>query len=122
MLLIKVDCFSLHQAIHHKIFLRDEIDETIFFNTFKILESKVKRQIRINLNESIWFYCGCVINHLHSGTGIDEIRTELSKILNEEMVMIGVMELMRKIEIEIKIVTDQVICYNIKLLEPIRQV
>lgn len=122
MLLIRVECFSLHQTIHHNIFLRDEIDETIFFNTFKILETKIKRHLRINLNESIWFYCGCLINQLHSGTAIDEIRTNLSKLLNEEMVMIGVVELMKKIEIEIKIVTDQVNSYNITLVKPVRTI
>jgi urease gamma subunit len=120
MLLIRVQCFSPHQTIHHNIFLRDEIDETIFFNTFKIVETKIKRQLRINLNESIWFYCGCVLNQLHLSTSIDEIRTNLSKILSEEMVMIGVVELMKKIEIEIKIVTDHVISHNIRLVRPIR--
>jgi urease gamma subunit len=120
MLLIKVQCFSSHQTIHHNIFLRDDMDETIFFNTFKIIETKIKRQLRINLNESIWFYCGCVLNQLHLGTAIDEIRTNLSKILSEEMVMIGVVELMNKIEIEIKIVTDHVISHNIRLVRPIR--
>ena len=120
MLLIKVHCFSLHQTIHHNIFLRDDIDETIFFNTFKIIETKIKRQLRINLNESMWFYCGYVLNQLHVGTAMDEIRTNLSKILNEEMVMIGVVELMKKIEIEIKIVTDHIISHNIILVKPIR--
>jgi len=119
MLLIRVQCFSPHQTIHHNIFLRDEIDETIFFNTFKIVETKIKRQLRINLNESMWFYCGCVLNQLHSGTAVNEIRTNLSKILSEEMVMIGVMELMKKIEIEIKIVSDHIISHHIKLVKPI---
>ena len=119
MLLIRVRCFSSDQTIHHNIFLRDEIDETIFFNTLRIVETKIKRQLRINLNESIWFFCGCVLNQLHLGTAIDEIRTNLSKILSEEMVMIGVVELMKKIEIEIKIVTDHVISHNIILIKPI---
>ncbi len=119
MLLIRVQCFSSYQTIHHNIFLRDELDETIFFNTFKIVETKIKRQLRINLNESMWFYCGCVLNQLHLGTDIDEIRTNLSKILSEEMVMIGVVELMKKIEIDIKIVTDHVISHNIRLVKPI---
>ena len=120
--LIRVQCFSSHQTIHHNIFLRDEIDETIFFNTFKIIETKIKRQLRINLNESMWFYCGCVLNQLHLGTAIDEIGTNLSKILSEEMVMIGVAELMKKIEIEIKIVKDHIISHNIRLrlVKPIR--
>ena len=119
MLLIRVQCFSSHQTIHHNIFLRDEIDETIFFNTFKIVETKIKRQLRINLNESMWFYCGCVLNQLHLGVTIDQIRTNLSKILSEEMVMIGVVELMKKIEIEVKIVTDHIISHHIRLVKPI---
>lgn len=119
MLLIRVQCFSPHQTIHHNIFLRDEIDETIFFNTFKIVETKIKRQLRINLNESMWFYCGCVLNQLHLGVTIDEIRTNLSKILSEEMVMIGVVELVKKIEIEVKIVTDHIISHHILLVKPI---
>ena len=70
----------------------------------------------------MWFYCGCVLNQLHLGTAIDEIRTNLSKILSEEMVMIGVAELMKKIEIEIKIVKDHIISHNIRLrlVKPIR--
>ena len=119
MLLFRVQCFSSHQTIHHNILLRDEIDETIFFNTFKIIETKIKRQLRINLNESMWFFCGCVLNQLNLGTAIGDIRTNLSKILSEEMVMIGVVELMKKIEIEIKIVTDIVNSHNIRLVKPI---
>ena len=119
MLLIKVHCFSLHQTIHHNIFLRDDIDETIFFNTFRIIEAKIKRQLRINLNESMWFYCGCILNQLFLGTDIDEIRTNLSRILSEEMVMIGVVEFMKKIEIEIRIGTDHVISHHIRLIKPI---
>ena len=119
MLLIRVRCFSSHQVIHQNFFLRDEIDETIFFNTFKVVEAKIKRQLRINLNESIWFYCGCILNQLCLSTDKDEIRTNLSKILSEEMVMIGVGELMKKIEIEIRIGTDHVICHHIKLVKPI---
>ncbi len=119
MLLFRIQCYSPHQTIHHNIFLRDEIDETIFFNTFKIIETKIIRQLRINLNESMWFYCGCVLNQLRLGTTVDEIRTNLSKILSEEMVMIGVVELMKKIEIEIKIVTDHIISHHIRLVKPI---
>ncbi len=120
--LIRVQCFSSHQPIHHNIFLRDEIDETIFFNTFKIIETKIKRQLRINLNESMWFYCGCVLNQLHLGTAINEIRINLSKMLSDKMAMIGVVESMKKIEIEIKIVKDRIISHNIKLrlVRPIR--
>ncbi len=99
--------------------MRAEIDETIFFNTLRIVGTKIKRQLRINLNESISFFCGCVLNQLHLGTAIDEIRTNLYRILSEEMVMIGVVELMKKIEIEIKIVTDHVIFHNTILIKPI---
>jgi urease gamma subunit len=119
MLLIRVQCFSSHSTIHHNIFLRDEIDETIFFNTFRIVQTKIKSQVRININESLWFYCGSVLNQLHLGIDVDEIRTNLSKILSEEMVMIGVVELMKKIEIDIRITTDHVISHNILLVKPI---
>jgi len=56
------------------------------------------------------------------GTAINEIRINLSKMLSDEMVMIGVVELMKKIEIEIKIVKDHIISHNIKLrlVRPIR--
>lgn len=70
----------------------------------------------------MWFYCRCVLNQLHLGTAINEIKINLSKILSDEVVMIGVMELMKKIEIEIKIVKDHIISHNIKLrlVRPIR--
>lgn len=118
MLLIRVRCFSSHQVIHQNIFLIDAIDETIFFNTFKVVETKIKRRLRINLNESMWFYCGCILNQLFLGTDTDEIRTKLSRILSEEMVMI-VVEFMKKIEIEIRIGTDHVISHHIRLIKPI---
>ena len=119
MLLIRVQCFSSHSTIHHNIFLRDEIDETIFFNTFRTVQTKIKSQVRININESLWFYCGSVLNQLHLGIDVDEIRTNLSRILSEEMVMIGVVEFMKKIEIEIRIGTDHVISHHIRLIKPI---
>ncbi|HYF98860.1 MAG TPA: hypothetical protein VD815_02085 [Candidatus Saccharimonadales bacterium] len=117
MLQIKIRYHSLQSVLNQNFFLADEIDEIIFLNTFKTIERKVRNRVRINLNEVIWFYCGYIISRLASGFENLEIQNNLSTLIREDMVMIGVSEFMKKIEIGIQ--RDDSKSYNFILENPL---
>jgi len=102
MLLFKIQYYSFETVTTQDLFFIDDIDQIIFFNTFKMIERKILNGIKINLNETIWFYCGYIARELTSGKKDSEIQTDLSKLITNQMVMIGVAEIIQKLEIRLQ--------------------
>ena len=117
MLQVKIRYHSLQSILNQNFFLADEIDEIIFLNTYKTIERKVRNRVRINLNESIWYYCGYIISGLSSGHEYLEIQDSLSNLIRKDMVMIGVSEFMKKVEIGI--IRDNSKSYNFIIENPL---
>ncbi len=103
MIIAKAFCQKVYPPYEKKYFLRDEIDEIIFFNTYKKIVSKKERNFQINLDESLWLYCGYLINEIRSGISLDIIRKEISKVLSVNQTMIGVDEFLKNVRFEIYI-------------------
>jgi urease gamma subunit len=82
-------------------FFADDIDETIFYNTFEKIKSKVDSGLKINLDESIWLYCGYIIREIRRDNNLNKIKDKLSKLLSPDKVMIGVTDIMKKNTFEI---------------------
>jgi urease gamma subunit len=116
MLQVNIRHHALESVFYKNFFLADEIDEIIFLNTFRIIERKVQIGVRINLNEVIWYYCGYIISRLSSGQENLEIQNNLSNLIRKEMVMIGVPEFMKKLEIHIQVGDSK--SYNFTLQTP----
>lgn len=117
MLHFRIQYHSFESIFYQNFFLVDEIDETIFLNTFRIIERKVRNSVRINLNEVIWLYCGHIINELSNGQENAGIENNISRLVRKEGVMIGVSELMKKIEIILQ--KDDSKSYNFKIENPL---
>ena len=59
--------------------------------------------MKINLNESIMFYCAYIVEQVRERRRIKIIEKNAQKILNADKVMIGVPESLRKITFEVSI-------------------
>jgi urease gamma subunit len=112
MILIKAQCTGIKPSIIKTYFLQDDIDEVIFFNTFNKINTKLERKIPINLDESVWFYCGYLINQIRNGISIDQIKKDIIYTLSADKLMIGVKEFLTEIYFEIMIGT----CFKTKLM------
>lgn len=107
MIRIKVSCIGIMPPTQKYFFLTDVIDEIIFYNTYEKIKSKVNRGLRINLDESIWLYCGFIIKEIRQGNNLHQIKEKISKLLSYDSVMIGVTEIMKKNTFQITIEKKQ---------------
>ena len=103
MILIKAQSIGINPPIIKTYFLQDNIDEIIFFNTLNKINTKLKRNLPINLDEAIWLYSGYLIEQIKKDISLDKIQNEIIHILNAHQVMIGVKEFLKVINFEITI-------------------
>jgi urease gamma subunit len=97
---------------------RDETDKIIFYNTTNIINEKIANGLKININETLLFFCEYVLKGVRLGLPITEIQAKSHEILSPENVMIGVPEMMKKIIFKIEfgdkhkkqVVLEEAIC------------
>lgn len=80
-----------------KIFRYEENDEFIFFDSIKIIQDKIQKNIRININETLAVYAWYIVSSIQNGKKVKEIQELASQILFPHQVLIGVPELLQKI-------------------------
>jgi len=73
--------------------------------------------MRININETLNIYLNYIINQLRLHKKTSDIRSNLSKLLSPDQVMIGVPESLRKINFNMRDENKQKL--NITISEPI---
>lgn len=73
--------------------------------------------MRININETLNIYLNYIINQLRLHKKNSEIKSNLSKLLSPDQVMIGVPESLRKINFKISAENKQEL--NMTITEPI---
>ena len=72
-------------------------DEGIFFESAKLVEERISKNLRININETITIFVAYIVTELRAGKTITEIQKHASEILSPEKVLIGVPESLRKL-------------------------
>lgn len=92
-------------------------DEQVFHNSVEMIQEKLDKNLRININESLIIYCAYAISELRARKPVSVIERNAQKILPPEKVMIGVPESLRKITFETRI--DKLPKRRITLKEPI---
>lgn len=92
-------------------------DEQVFHNSVEMIQEKLDKNLRININESLILYCAYAISELRAGKPVTVIEKNVHKILSPDKVMIGVPESLREITFEAKI--DKLPKRRITLNEPI---
>jgi urease gamma subunit len=78
----------------------DISDELVFYNSVKMIREKLAKNLKINTNESLVFYCAYVVSAVRAHESVSKIESNGSKILSDKKVMIGVPETLSKITFE----------------------
>ncbi|MFN2434223.1 MAG: urease subunit gamma [Nitrososphaeraceae archaeon] len=95
----------------------NETDYIILKNLIKTIKNKLSRKMRININETLYFYLNYIITQLRLHKKKSEIIINVSKLLTSSQVMIGVPESLRKVNFNINTENKQKL--EITVMEPI---
>ena len=87
----------------HTFFYADKSDEELFYKSVNMIEEKIDKNLKININESLVIYTAYIIGKLRAKEPISSIKRNAQKILAPDRVMIGVPESLRKIVFDVKI-------------------
>ncbi len=101
-----------------KQFQYDNHSEEIFFAAVEIIKNRLANNLRINLNETLLFYCAYIVSELRSGKTVSTIQKNVHRILSPDKVMIGVPESIQRIVFEVNI--DNKLKETVKFDEPIQ--
>lgn len=72
-------------------------DERIFYQSVEIIKEKSRRNLKLNVNESLVLFCAYIVGCLREYGSKQTIEDGGSKILSTDEVMIGVPETLRRI-------------------------
>ncbi len=101
-----------------KQFQYDNHSEEIFFAAVEIIKNRLANNLRINLNETLLFYCAYIVSELRSGKTVSTIQKNVHRILSPDKVMVGVPESIQRIVFEVNI--DNKFKETVKFDEPIQ--
>ena len=104
-------------SFSQKYYYPNESDEEIFFNSVQLVIARIEKKLKINLNEVLTIFLDFLVREHRKKRDIDEIKENLSKLLTHDQVLIGVPELVKKIEFSGRI--DLNPKFTIVLNEPI---
>jgi urease gamma subunit len=95
----------------------NKADYTILSKLIKSINDKLSKDMRINLNETLYIYLNYIIKELRLHRKTNEMITNASTLLTPDQVMIGVPESLRKISFNVLMPNSQRLKIIIK--EPI---
>jgi urease gamma subunit len=72
-------------------------DEEIFFQAAKMIDERLCKGLRININETITIFASYIVAGLRNGKTGKEIANDITKILAPGQVLIGVPESLREL-------------------------
>lgn len=92
------DAFSFTKVFQYGIY-----DDNVFVASVKKVKETLDRNLRINIDQALLVFISYVVNSLKTGKSRNEIKEQSSKILSHEQVMIGVPEMMQKLDFDVKL-------------------
>jgi len=95
----------------------NKADYIILSKLIKSINDKLSKEMRINLNETLYIYLNYIIKELRLHGNANQMITNASTLLTPDKVMIGVPESLRKISFNILMPNSQRLKITIK--EPI---
>jgi len=84
--------------LYELIYFSHESDEKIFFNSVQLVAARIEKKLKLNLNEVLTIFLDFLVREYKKKRDADEIKDNLSKLLTHDQVLIGVPELVKKIE------------------------
>ena len=76
-------------------------DEEIFINSTTMIQDRLNRNLKININEALSVYSAFIVSELRGDKSIEQIQKNAYGLLYPEQVMIGVPETLRKVSFEV---------------------
>ncbi len=101
-----------------KQFQYDNHSEEIFLAGVEMIKKRLANNLKINLNETLLFYCAYIVLELRSGKTVSTIQKNVHRILSPDKVMIGVPESIQRIVFDVNI--DDKLKKTVKFEEPIQ--
>ena len=89
---------NVQNSSFKKYYYPHESDEEIFFNSVQLVVTRIEKKLKLNLNEVLTIFLDFLVREYRKKSDIDEIKDNLSKLLTHDQVLIGVPELVKKIE------------------------
>ena len=108
---------NAQNSFYKKYYYPNESDEEIFFNSVQLVTARIEKKLKINLNEILTIFLDFLVREYRKKRDIDEIKDNLSKLFIHNQVLIGVPELVKKMEFSGWIDTNQK--FTMVLNEPI---
>ncbi|HSA98604.1 MAG TPA: urease subunit gamma, partial [Candidatus Nitrosotenuis sp.] len=65
-------------------------DEQVFNNSTAMIQDRLDRNLKININEALSIYSAFIVSELRGGSSIEQIQENAPRLLRPEQVMIGV--------------------------------
>ena len=90
----------------------------IFFILIQIIQTKLSKDLKINVNEVLAIYCSHIVNELRAKTCVSDIQEKVKKLLSYKNVMIGVPEMLKNTHFTVQV--DNIPKTLIILKEPIK--
>jgi len=81
-------------------------------------KKRLANNLKINLNETLLFYCAYIVSELRSGKTVSTIQKNVHRLLSPDKVMIGVPESIQRIVFDVNI--DNKLKETVKFEEPIQ--
>ena len=76
-------------------------DEEIFIKSTTMIQDRLNRNLKININEALSVYSTFIVSELRGDKSIEQIQKNTYGLLRPEQVMIGVPETLRKVSFEV---------------------
>ena len=89
---------NAQNSSYKKYYYPNESDEEIFFNSVQLVTARIEKKLKINLNEMLTIFLDFLVREYRKKRDIDEIKDNLSKLFTLDQVLIGVPELVKKME------------------------
>ena len=89
---------NTQNSFYKKYYYPNESDEEIFFNSVQLVTARIEKKLKINLNEILTIFLDFLVREYRKKRDVDEIKDNLSKLFTHDQVLIGVPELVKKIE------------------------
>ena len=89
---------NVQNSSFKKYYYPHESDEKIFFNSVQLVAARIEKKLKLNLNEVLTIFLDFLVREYKKKRDADEIKDNLSKLLTHYQVLIGVPELVKKLE------------------------
>lgn len=80
---------------------QDKSDELVFYESVKMINERIGKKLKININETVSVFVGYIVTELRNGKTKGAVESGLKKLLSADDVLIGVAESLRYVSFSV---------------------